>query len=99
MIGGAREQHRRKGMGAVIKDEDTGPTGGKRGGAGVAAAGKRRRKKAPSCESCFFGCRGLCALELGRPCATYRPDGPEGLAPPRQPALLLREPDETAVAA
>jgi hypothetical protein len=75
------------------------PTGGQPGGAGVAAAGKRRRAKAPSCQTCFFGCRGLCALELGRPCATYRPDSPDGLTPPRQPALLLREAGEEAVAA
>ena len=59
----------------------------------------RSRRKGPSCEDCFFGCRGLCALNLGGPCTTFRPDSPEGLIPPRQPALLLREPEATAVAA
>ena len=72
-------------------------------GGGVKAPGgsKKRsgRRKGPSCESCFFGCRGLCALELSGPCATFRPDTPEGLLPPRQPALLLRESDEAALAA
>lgn len=36
----------------------------------------------------------LCALELGEPCSTFRPDSPEGLVPPTQPMLLVRsEPD------
>jgi hypothetical protein len=37
-----------------------------------------------SCEQCFFRCNLLCALELDEPCATFRPDSPEGLRPPRQ---------------
>jgi len=82
-----------------MKDEGAKATGAKSGGAGTAGRGGRRRKNAPSCQSCFFGCRGLCALELGRPCATFRPDGPEGLTPPRQPALLLREGDKAGLAA
>jgi hypothetical protein len=65
-----------------------------------AARGRRgRKRKGPSCETCFFGRHGLCALELGGPCATFRPDTPSGLLPPRQPALLLREPGEQAIAA
>lgn len=52
---------------------------------------RRRSRKAPSCEDCFFRRRGLCALDLG-PCATFRPERPEGLMPPRQPVLLVREP-------
>ena len=64
-----------------------------------AAKSGRRRTKKPSCETCFFGTRELCALELGGPCATYRPATPSGLLPPRQPALLIREPDEPAIAA
>lgn len=78
-------------------DEGTEAVGGKPA-AGRARGGGRRRKR-PSCETCFFGCRGLCALELGGPCATFRPDTPEGLVPPRQPELLLRESDEAALAA
>lgn len=61
--------------------------------------GGRRRKPGPSCESCFFGCRGLCALDLGGPCATFRPDTPDGLLPPRQPALLIRESEALVAAA
>jgi hypothetical protein len=61
--------------------------------------GKSRRKRKPGCESCFFGCRGLCALDLGGPCATYRPDTPDGLLPPRQPALLIREAEGAVLAA
>jgi hypothetical protein len=58
---------------------------------------KRRRSKAkPSCESCYFGVRMLCALELGEPCSTFRPDSPHGLTPPTQPMLLI-EADDVAV--
>jgi hypothetical protein len=52
----------------------------------------RAMSKAPSCEDCFFGRNQLCALELDEPCATFRPNRPEGLVPPRQPVLLMREP-------
>ena len=31
----------------------------------------------------------LCALELGGPCSTFRPDSPHGLIPPTQPMLLI----------
>jgi hypothetical protein len=83
----------------MIETEGAQSTGAEAEGAGIPATRKRRRKKAPSCENCFFGCHGLCALELGRPCATYRPDGPDGLAPPRQPELLMRAAEDTALAA
>jgi len=43
----------------------------------------------PSCEACYFGVRMLCALELGEPCTTFRPDSPNGLTPPSQPMLLI----------
>ena len=49
-------------------------------------------KKAPRCEDCYFHKNLLCALDLGEPCATFRPDRPEGLVPPRQPVLLMRTP-------
>lgn len=55
---------------------------------------KRRRKAKPSCRDCYFGCRMLCALELDGPCSTFRPDSPEGLVPPTQPALLIRSAEE-----
>jgi hypothetical protein len=56
----------------------------------------RQRKKPLTCDECFFRCRGLCALDLAEPCSTFRPDRPEGLVPPRQPSLLLREPGDGA---
>jgi hypothetical protein len=52
----------------------------------------RARTKAASCEDCFFRRNGLCALDLDQACATFRPDRPEGLVPPRQPVLLMRTP-------
>ena len=51
----------------------------------------RARNAAVSCEDCFFRRRGLCALGLDSPCPTFRPDTPDGLIPPRQPALLMRD--------
>lgn len=55
---------------------------------------KRRRKNGTSCEDCFFHRNMLCALDLDQPCSTFRPCAPGGLVPPRQPALLMREPAE-----
>ena len=74
----------------MIKEAGTEPIEGQPGGVRAAAAPKRRRKKAPSCQTCFFGCRGLCALDLDEPCSTFRADTTQGLVPPRQPALLMR---------
>jgi hypothetical protein len=51
------------------------------------------RKKAPSCEDCFFHKQMLCALALDAPCPTFRPDTPHGLVPPQQPTLLMRQPE------
>jgi hypothetical protein len=50
------------------------------------------RGKAPRCEDCYFRKNLLCSLDLDSPCATFRPDRPEGLVPPRQPVLLMRPP-------
>jgi hypothetical protein len=58
----------------------------------------RARNAAVTCEDCFFRRRGLCALGLDSPCPTFRPDTPEGLVPPRQPALLVRDRGEQAPA-
>ena len=44
----------------------------------------------PSCDDCFFRRHNLCALGLDEPCPTFRPDTPNGLVPPLQPALLMR---------
>jgi len=49
----------------------------------------RRSKTKASCDSCYFGVRMLCALELAGPCSTFRPDSPHGLIPPTQPMLLI----------
>jgi hypothetical protein len=38
----------------------------------------------PTCENCFFGQNMLCAVSGEGPCATYRPNHPEGLRPPSQ---------------
>lgn len=58
----------------------------------MAAGQARAGAPKPSCEQCFFGRRNLCALGLDEPCPTFRPDTPRGLVPPRQPALLSRQP-------
>jgi hypothetical protein len=50
-----------------------------------------KREKAPSCKDCFFHRNRLCALALDEACPTFRPDTPQGLMPPRQPALLMRQ--------
>ena len=52
------------------------------------ATGKQKRDKV-SCENCFFGANGLCALNLGEPCATFRP-AERDLAPERQLAFVFR---------
>ena len=44
-----------------------------------------------SCESCFFRKNLLCALPQTEPCATYRPDHPEGLRPPKQMRFVFRQ--------
>jgi len=50
-----------------------------------------------SCDDCFFRCNLLCAVEDGIPCATYRPDGPDGLRPPRQLRFEFRQERRTRV--
>ncbi len=37
-----------------------------------------------TCEACFFKQNMLCAVTDARPCATFRPNRPEGLRPPSQ---------------
>ena len=51
---------------------------------------KGKRKNGRCCEDCFFHRHMLCALDLDEPCSTFRPYSPDGLLPPRQPALLPR---------
>jgi len=69
---------------------------GNGGGARVAKA--RKRTVAPSCEGCFFRQNLLCALDLGAPCATFRPNHPDGLRPPQQLRFHFRQPGRTTAA-
>ena len=55
----------------------------------LAARNVKARKV--SCDDCFFGRNGLCALALDEPCATFRPDHPEGLRPPTQLRFVFRQ--------
>jgi hypothetical protein len=59
----------------------------------------KRRKGRPSCLDCFFHCHMLCALDLDEPCSTFRPNSADGLVPPRQPSLLVRQPRDEAARA
>jgi hypothetical protein len=60
-----------------------------RGGQGVTSshAGSAR----VSCEDCFFRQNLLCAVSSSGPCATYRPNHPEGLRPPSQLQFMFRQ--------
>jgi hypothetical protein len=51
---------------------------------------RRDASKKVSCEECFFRRNLLCALALDEPCATFRPDRPEGLRPPAQLRFAFR---------
>lgn len=51
-----------------------------------------------SCANCYFGRNLLCALCGGEPCASYRPDHPDGLRPPRQMRFVFREERRTRTA-
>jgi hypothetical protein len=44
-----------------------------------------------SCDGCFFKQNMLCAVTDSGPCATYRPNRPEGLRPPSQLRLNFRQ--------
>ena len=44
-----------------------------------------------SCEQCFFRANMLCAVTDAGPCATFRPDHPEGLRPPQQMHFVFRQ--------
>jgi hypothetical protein len=57
----------------------------------VAAPPRAKRSKKVTCEECFFARNGLCALELDEPCATFRPDHPDGLRPPSQMRFVFRQ--------
>ena len=58
----------------------------------------RQTVKKVSCEQCYFRCNLLCALSLDKPCATFRPDSPEGLRPPEQLRFVFRSERRTRAA-
>jgi hypothetical protein len=61
----------------------------------MAAVPKDSQKKQIKCEDCYFHEHMLCALNLGRPCTTFRPAERE-LAPERQLAFVFRSERTTA---
>jgi hypothetical protein len=54
--------------------------------------------RTPTCEDCFFRRNLLCALPEPEPCATFRPDHPEGLRPPQQLRFVFRTDRRTRAA-
>ena len=58
----------------------------------------KRPSKSVSCNDCFFRCNMLCALSEDVPCATFRPDHPEGLRPPQQLRFTFRSERRTKAA-
>jgi hypothetical protein len=55
----------------------------------------KQRKERVSCEDCFFRQNMLCALELDKPCTTFRP-AERGLAPEQQLTFVFRTERVTA---
>jgi hypothetical protein len=53
------------------------------------------KPKPARCEDCYFHQEMLCALNLGKPCTTFRP-AERGLAPERQLAFVFRAERTTA---
>jgi hypothetical protein len=53
------------------------------------------KPKPARCEDCYFRQNMLCALDLDRPCTTFRP-ADRGLAPERQLAFVFRAERTTA---
>ena len=54
-------------------------------------ATKSAKARKVTCEDCFFRRNTLCALSLDEPCATFRPDHPDGLRPPGQLRFVFRQ--------
>ena len=54
-----------------------------------------KTEREPSCEDCFFHKHRLCALNLGKPCTTFRP-AERNLEPERQLAFVFRTERVTA---
>lgn len=60
--------------------------------------GRRSAAPVPSCEGCYFRANLLCALDVDEPCATFRPDDPQGLRPARQLRFRFRQPGRATAA-
>lgn len=58
----------------------------------------RTATRLPRCEDCFFMRNLLCALPEPQPCATFRPDHPDGLRPPQQLRFVFRAERRTRAA-
>jgi hypothetical protein len=59
-------------------------------GTGRMASGRGATSKV-SCDACFFKQNMLCAVTEVGPCATFRPNRPEGLRPPSQMRFNFRQ--------
>lgn len=51
----------------------------------------RRNTPKATCEGCFFGANGLCAVAEKKPCPTFRPMSEDGLKPARQLRFHFRQ--------
>jgi len=58
---------------------------------GIGVRGEMGKARKVTCEDCYFGRNMLCALALDEPCATFRPDHPDGLRPPSQLRFVFRQ--------
>ena len=58
----------------------------------------RTNARALSCDDCFFGRNLRCALPEPAPCATFRPNHPDGLRPPQQLRFVFRADRRTRAA-
>jgi hypothetical protein len=59
-------------------------------GGGRGVSNSRVRATKVSCDDCFFHQNLLCAVTDSGPCATYRPNHPDGLRPPQQLQFVFR---------
>jgi hypothetical protein len=90
MIAAGSTSNSIRGQGILIQVEESAAAMAEAIGLGNRRS-RKRGKGGRCCEECFFHRHMLCALDLDEPCSTFRPDSPDGLVPPLQPALLLRE--------
>ena len=57
----------------------------------IGMANGRTSPARASCGDCFFKANLLCAETTGGPCATFRPNHPDGLRPPSQLRFVFRQ--------